>query len=116
MPTPTLLPSHQLRTTSTGSVTVVLHNLSLPPNWDALSLLPAQLLGLAQPSHSVQSFELLKVPSGLCLPPPPINRLVPELSDTHFLLQDHFLFDKPVSPLLTAAGMARDWPDARGIW
>lgn len=30
--------------------------------------------------------------------------------------QDHFLFDKPVSPLLTAAGMARDWPDARGIW
>lgn len=33
-----------------------------------------------------------------------------------FGLQDHFLFDKPVSPLLTCAGMARDWPDARGIW
>jgi len=32
------------------------------------------------------------------------------------LINDHFLFDKPVSPLLTAAGMARDWPDARGIW
>uniref|UniRef100_H2ZCN9 creatine kinase n=1 Tax=Ciona savignyi TaxID=51511 RepID=H2ZCN9_CIOSA len=32
------------------------------------------------------------------------------------LIQDHFLFDKPVSPLLTSAGMARDWPDARGIW
>ncbi|XP_039218014.1 creatine kinase U-type, mitochondrial [Crotalus tigris] len=32
------------------------------------------------------------------------------------LIEDHFLFDKPVSPLLTAAGMARDWPDARGIW
>uniref|UniRef100_A0A3B1JDN2 Creatine kinase U-type, mitochondrial n=1 Tax=Astyanax mexicanus TaxID=7994 RepID=A0A3B1JDN2_ASTMX len=30
--------------------------------------------------------------------------------------KDHFLFDKPVSPLLTCAGMARDWPDARGIW
>lgn len=30
--------------------------------------------------------------------------------------QEHFLFDKPVSPLLTSAGMARDWPDARGIW
>uniref|UniRef100_A0A3Q2W8N0 Creatine kinase S-type, mitochondrial n=2 Tax=Haplochromini TaxID=319058 RepID=A0A3Q2W8N0_HAPBU len=30
--------------------------------------------------------------------------------------KEHFLFDKPVSPLLTAAGMARDWPDARGIW
>ncbi|MEQ2171235.1 hypothetical protein GOODEAATRI_008568 [Goodea atripinnis] len=29
---------------------------------------------------------------------------------------DHFLFDKPVSPLLTCAFMARDWPDARGIW
>nr|CAB3231439.1 creatine kinase, flagellar-like [Phallusia mammillata] len=32
------------------------------------------------------------------------------------LIADHFLFDKPVSPLLTSAGMARDWPDARGIW
>lgn len=31
-------------------------------------------------------------------------------------LQDHFLFDKPVSPLLLASGMGRDWPDARGIW
>ncbi|CAB1318267.1 unnamed protein product, partial [Coregonus sp. 'balchen'] len=29
---------------------------------------------------------------------------------------EHFLFDKPVSPLLTSAFMARDWPDARGIW
>ncbi|XP_034397342.1 creatine kinase U-type, mitochondrial-like [Cyclopterus lumpus] len=32
------------------------------------------------------------------------------------LIDDHLLFDKPVSPLLMAAGMARDWPDARGIW
>lgn len=32
------------------------------------------------------------------------------------LIADHFLFDKPVSPLLICAGMARDWPDARGIW
>ncbi|XP_039531310.1 creatine kinase, mitochondrial 2a (sarcomeric) isoform X1 [Pimephales promelas] len=32
------------------------------------------------------------------------------------LIDEHFLFDKPVSPLLTAAGMARDWPDGRGIW
>ncbi|XP_026862082.2 creatine kinase S-type, mitochondrial [Electrophorus electricus] len=32
------------------------------------------------------------------------------------LIDDHFLFDKPISPLLTCAGMARDWPDARGIW
>merc|ERR1712130_216470 len=26
------------------------------------------------------------------------------------------LLDNPVSPLLTCGGMARDWPDARGIW
>uniref|UniRef100_A0A8C3A6C1 Creatine kinase S-type, mitochondrial n=1 Tax=Cyclopterus lumpus TaxID=8103 RepID=A0A8C3A6C1_CYCLU len=32
------------------------------------------------------------------------------------LIDDHFLFDKPISPLLTCAFMARDWPDARGIW
>ena len=32
------------------------------------------------------------------------------------LIDDHFLFDKPVSPLLLASAMARDWPDARGIW
>ncbi|KAM7368528.1 hypothetical protein PAMP_012862 [Pampus punctatissimus] len=32
------------------------------------------------------------------------------------LIDEHFLFDKPVSPLLTSAFMARDWPDARGIW
>merc|ERR1711990_251835 len=32
------------------------------------------------------------------------------------LINDHFLFDKPVSPLLTCAGMARDWPEGRGIW
>lgn len=31
-------------------------------------------------------------------------------------IDDPLLFDKPVSPLVTAAGMARDWPDARGIW
>ena len=36
--------------------------------------------------------------------------------DQDQLIADHFLFDKPVSPLLTCAGMARDWPDARGIW
>uniref|UniRef100_A0A8C6WQK0 Creatine kinase S-type, mitochondrial n=1 Tax=Neogobius melanostomus TaxID=47308 RepID=A0A8C6WQK0_9GOBI len=34
----------------------------------------------------------------------------------HSCCQDHFLFDKPISPLLTSAFMARDWPDARGIW
>uniref|UniRef100_A0A3Q2Z9N4 creatine kinase n=1 Tax=Hippocampus comes TaxID=109280 RepID=A0A3Q2Z9N4_HIPCM len=32
------------------------------------------------------------------------------------MIDDHLLFDKPVSPLLLASRMARDWPDARGIW
>ncbi|XP_061782505.1 creatine kinase, testis isozyme-like [Nerophis lumbriciformis] len=32
------------------------------------------------------------------------------------LIDDHFLFDKPVSPLLLASRMGRDWPDGRGIW
>jgi len=37
-------------------------------------------------------------------------------ADQDQLIDDHFLFDKPVSPLLTASKMDRDWPDARGIW
>nr|XP_055195626.1 creatine kinase B-type-like [Nyctereutes procyonoides] len=32
------------------------------------------------------------------------------------LIDNHFLFDKPMSPLLLASGMACDWPDACGIW
>ena len=36
--------------------------------------------------------------------------------DQNQLIDDHFLIDKPVSPLLTCAGMAHDWPDAHGIW
>jgi len=32
------------------------------------------------------------------------------------LIDDHFLFQKPTGALLLAAGMARDWPDGRGIW
>ncbi|XP_075302453.1 creatine kinase S-type, mitochondrial-like, partial [Opisthocomus hoazin] len=46
------------------------------------------------------------------------HRSIPRTSgrDQKKLMDDHFLFDKPVSPLLTCAGMARDWPDARGIW
>eukprot|EP00794_Sanderia_malayensis_P009510 gene9510-biopygen7851 len=57
-----------------------------------------------------------------------LDKLTGEMSGTYYplkdmtedeqnqLIDDHFLFDKPVSPLLTCAGMARDWPDARGIW
>ncbi|XP_013382212.1 creatine kinase M-type [Lingula anatina] len=44
----------------------------------------------------------------------PLSGMTEEEQDK--LIEDHFLFDKPVSPLLTCAGMARDWPDARGIW
>ena len=44
----------------------------------------------------------------------PLNRMTEE--EQQQLIDDHFLFDKPVSPLLTASRMARDWPDARGIW
>jgi len=32
------------------------------------------------------------------------------------LIDEHLLFDKPVSPLLNSSRMARDWPDARGIF
>jgi len=28
----------------------------------------------------------------------------------------HLLYDKPVSPLLLASGMGRDWPDGRGVF
>merc|ERR1712024_360188 len=44
----------------------------------------------------------------------PLRKMTDEQQEQ--LIADHFLFDKPVSPLLTCAGMARDWPDARGIW
>ncbi|XP_029195847.2 creatine kinase B-type-like [Acropora millepora] len=44
----------------------------------------------------------------------PLPNMTPDQQQK--LIDDHFLFDKPVSPLLTCAGMARDWPDARGIW
>ena len=44
----------------------------------------------------------------------PLNKMTEKEQEQ--LIEDHFLFDKPVSPLLTCAGMARDWPDARGIW
>lgn len=44
----------------------------------------------------------------------PLNKMTDAEQDQ--LINDHFLFDKPVSPLLTCAFMARDWPDARGIW
>ena len=32
------------------------------------------------------------------------------------LINDHLLFEKPVSPVPLASRMGRDWPDARGIW
>nr|AAS72895.1 mitochondrial creatine kinase CK2 [Tethya aurantium] len=44
----------------------------------------------------------------------PLSKMTEQEQDQ--LINDHFLFDKPVSPLLLASGMGRDWPDARGIW
>ncbi|XP_013381734.1 creatine kinase U-type, mitochondrial isoform X2 [Lingula anatina] len=44
----------------------------------------------------------------------PLSKMTDEEQER--LINDHFLFDKPVSPLLLASGMGRDWPDARGIW
>ena len=38
------------------------------------------------------------------------------LMTKYLSFQDHFLFEKPASPILLAAGIARDWPDARGVW
>lgn len=32
------------------------------------------------------------------------------------LIDEHLLYDKPVSPLLISSGMGRDWPDARGVF
>jgi len=32
------------------------------------------------------------------------------------LIDEHLMYDKPVSPLLIAGGMARDWPDGRGVY
>jgi len=31
-------------------------------------------------------------------------------------IDEHLLYDKPVSPLLISSGMARDWPDGRGFF
>nr|BAS02801.1 arginine kinase 2 [Tropiometra macrodiscus] len=36
--------------------------------------------------------------------------------DQQQLIDDHFLFDRPVSRHFTSGGMARDFPDGRGIW
>jgi len=44
----------------------------------------------------------------------PLSNMTDE--EQNKLIEDHFLFDKPISPLLLASGMARDWPDGRGIW
>jgi len=32
------------------------------------------------------------------------------------LISEHLMYDKPVSPLLIAGGMGRDWPDGRGVY
>jgi creatine kinase len=44
----------------------------------------------------------------------PLGQLTDEQQEEK--IKEHIMFDKPVSPLLLSAGMARDWPDARGIF
>lgn len=82
-------------------------------------------MGSPGPSHPAQEGQAADHPS-VCLSA--LNSLTGEFKGKYYplksmteqeqqqLIDDHFLFDKPVSPLLLASGMARDWPDARGIW
>jgi len=44
----------------------------------------------------------------------PLNKMTEARQDE--LIDAHLLYDKPVSPLLIASGMARDWPDGRGVF
>jgi len=39
-----------------------------------------------------------------------------EDSEIEKWIDEHLLYDKPVSPLLISSGMARDWPDGRGFF
>jgi len=43
---------------------------------------------------------------------------LPDMSEAQHekLINEHLMYDKPVSPLLIAGGMARDWPDGRGVF
>lgn len=96
----------------------------IPPADATLSLVCVALL---RPPEEVHQLIL----TTLTYPPPPpaaLASLTDDLKGKYYalknmtdaeqqqLIDDHFLFDKPVSPLLLASGMARDWPDARGIW
>jgi len=44
----------------------------------------------------------------------PLNKMTDERQEA--LIDEHLLYDKPVSPLLIASGMGRDWPDGRGVF
>jgi len=44
----------------------------------------------------------------------PLPSMSPE--DQQQLIDDHFLFEKPISRHFLSGGMARDFPDGRGIW
>ena len=43
-----------------------------------------------------------------------IPNMLPQ--DQQQLIDDHILFDRPVSRHFISGGMARDFPDGRGIW
>lgn len=80
--------------------------------------------GIAMPTYCTRAErrEVEKILSGACL------KLEGELAGAYESLKDmsderqeelinrHLLYDKPVSPLLIASGMARDWPDGRGCF
>lgn len=88
-------------------------------NWES-----TESMGLNKPVKPFSFFDLL---TSLCLSAG-LDSLDGDLKGKYYalknmteeeqqqLIDDHFLFDKPVSPLLLASGMARDWPDGRGIW
>jgi len=47
-----------------------------------------------------------------------IYKSLPDMSEAEHerLINEHLMYDKPVSPLLISGGMARDWPDGRGVY
>jgi len=116
-----------------------------PDDTHKTDLTPSKLVGGTFDDKYVKSCRVRTARSirGLCLPPGTtraerreVERLVSgalgglsgDLAGNYYplatmsnetqeqLIADHFLFDKPEGALLLCSGMARDWPDGRGIW
>lgn len=83
--------------------------------------------GLAMPPGCTRA-ERREVAKILCKAFETLGEKVPELKGKYEdlaqmteerqeeLIGKHLMFDKPVSPLLLSGGMARDWPDSRGVY